>query len=167
MDLRHENDVEQLRRVALAQQKQIEQLLRVLNAKCEELKALKGNPQELQQTLALLNQLQQQQAKKQAERQETLAGEKSNEPRSKSGPTEQLALPIDEKLFELDEPERTCPACGDRLEPMSGQFESSEMIDFFEISYRLVHVKQQKYVCRCGGCVETAPGPERAIRGLW
>jgi len=164
VDLRHENDVEQLRRIALAQQKQIEQLLRVLSAKCEELKALKGNPQELQQTLALLNQLQQQ-AKKQAEQQEALAGEKSKKPRSKSGPTEQLALPIDEKLFELDEPDRTCPACGDRLEPMSGQFETSEMIDFVEISYRLVHVKQQKYVCRCGGCVETAPGPERAIKG--
>ena len=43
-DLHHENDVEQLRRIALAQQTQIEQLLRMLNAKCEELKALKGNP---------------------------------------------------------------------------------------------------------------------------
>ena len=39
------------------------------------------------------------------------------------------------------------------------------MIDFVEISYRVVKVKQQKYVCRCGGCVETAPGPERATRG--
>jgi transposase len=39
------------------------------------------------------------------------------------------------------------------------------MIDFVEISYRVVKVKQQKYVCRCGGCVEPAPGPERAIRG--
>jgi transposase len=26
-------------------------------------------------------------------------------------------------------------------------------------------VNQQKYVCRCGGCVETAPGPERATPG--
>ena len=26
-------------------------------------------------------------------------------------------------------------------------------------------VKQQKYVCRCGGCVETAPGPDRALPG--
>lgn len=70
-----------------------------------------------------------------------------------------------EKVFELDEPDRTCPACGERLDAMPGQFESSEMIDFVEISYRLVKVKQQKYVCRCGGCVETAPGPERAVKG--
>ncbi len=48
---------------------------------------------------------------------------------------------------------------------MAGQFETSEMIDFVEVSYRLVQVKQQKYVCRCGGCVETAPGPERAMPG--
>ena len=26
-------------------------------------------------------------------------------------------------------------------------------------------MKQQKYVCRCGGCVETALGPERALPG--
>jgi len=46
VDLRRENDVEQLRRIALAQQVQIEQLLRVLSAKCEELQALKGSPEE-------------------------------------------------------------------------------------------------------------------------
>jgi transposase len=48
---------------------------------------------------------------------------------------------------------------------MVGQFETSEMIDVVEVSYRVVQVKQQKYVCRCGGCVETAPGPERATPG--
>lgn len=54
MDLRRETDIEQLRRVALAQQVQIEQLLRVLKAKCDELESFKGNPEELQQTLALI-----------------------------------------------------------------------------------------------------------------
>jgi transposase len=164
VDLRHESDVEQLRRIAMAQQIQIQQLMRVLSAKCEELKALKGNPQELQQTLALLNQLQSQ-VQKAPGQQPKSGGEKQRKKRSKSGPTEQPALPIDQKLFELDEPDRTCPACGERLEPMAGQFESSELIDFVEISYRLVEVQQQKYVCRCGACVETAPGPERAIKG--
>ena len=48
---------------------------------------------------------------------------------------------------------------------MKDQFETSEMIDVVEVSYRVVKVKQQKYVCRCGGCVETAPGPERAVPG--
>jgi len=48
---------------------------------------------------------------------------------------------------------------------MNGQAETSEMIDVVEVSYRVVQVEQQKYVCKCGGCVETAPGPERAAPG--
>jgi transposase len=39
------------------------------------------------------------------------------------------------------------------------------LVDVVEVSYRVVKVKQQKYACRCGGCVETAPGPERATAG--
>jgi transposase len=68
-------------------------------------------------------------------------------------------------VFDLDTADRACPSCGGELRPMQGQFDESEMIDFVEISYRVVKVKQQKYVYRCGGCVETAPGPERATRG--
>jgi transposase len=48
---------------------------------------------------------------------------------------------------------------------MQGQFDDSEMIDIVEVSYRLVKVRQQKYVCRCGSCVETALGPDRALPG--
>lgn len=39
------------------------------------------------------------------------------------------------------------------------------MIDFVEIRYRVVKVQHQKYVCRCGGCVEPPPGPDSAISG--
>ncbi len=70
-----------------------------------------------------------------------------------------------EVIFDLDAADKACPSCGGHLQPMAGQFEESELVDFVEVSYRVVQVKQQKYVCRCGGCVETAPGPERAIRG--
>ncbi len=59
----------------------------------------------------------------------------------------------------------TCPSCGGDLRPMKGQFETSEMVDVVEVSYRVVQVKQQKYACKCGGCIETAPGPERATPG--
>jgi transposase len=48
---------------------------------------------------------------------------------------------------------------------MKDQFDTSEMIDVVEVSYRVVQVKQQKYACKCGGCIETAPGPERATPG--
>ena len=166
MDLRRESDVEQLRRIALAQQVQIEQLLRVLNAKCKELETLKGDPKELQRTLELLETL----TKKAQEAAPLPNAQPSRDrskdkPRSKFGPKPQPALPFEPMLFELDDADRMCPSCGGELRAMAGQFEASEMIDVIEVSYRLVQVQQQKYVCRCGSCVETAPGPERATPG--
>lgn len=172
MDLRRERDVEQLRRIALAQQVQIEQLLRVLNAKCKELEALKGDPLELQQTLDLLNTLTKKAQASAATMPEDGASESAthkpktkSKKRSKFGPTEQPQLPREPMLFELDAADCICPSCGGALHAMPGQFETSEMIDVIEVMYRLVQVQQQKYVCNCGGCVETAPGPERAVPG--
>jgi transposase len=167
VDLTRERDLEQLRRVALAQQVQIEQLLRVLQAKCEELQALKGNPAELQQTLALVEALtkQQQEARDATGERKPATGQKSRKKRASHGPTAQPNLPHLEQLFELDEADRVCPCCGGELRPIDGQFEESEIVDVVEVSYRVVKVKQQKYNCRCGGALETAPGPERAIRG--
>jgi transposase len=167
VDLRRERDIEQLRRVALAQQVQIEQLLRVLSAQAAELGALKGNEQELQQKLALVEQLSKQAAGVAAkiEALSPAAPKKKRKKRTQFGNTEQPALPEVEQVFELDAADKTCPSCGGQLRPMAEQFETSEMIDVVEVSYRVVKVKQQKYACRCGGCVETAPGPERAISG--
>src|SRR5690606_22830158 len=41
----------------------------------------------------------------------------------------------------------------------------SEMVDVIEVHYELVNVQRQKYNCKCGGCIETALGPERATPG--
>jgi hypothetical protein len=138
VDLRREHDIEQLRRIALAQQVQIEQLLRVLQAKCEELQALKGDPAELLQTLALVETLTKQRQAAAAASTTTPAGnaKKKPKPREKSGPTEQPNLPYEERVFELDQPDCTCPSCGGELRAMDGQFEESEMIDVVEVSYR-------------------------------
>jgi transposase len=40
-----------------------------------------------------------------------------------------------------------------------------EMIDVVELKYQVVEVERKKYVCGCGGTVETAPGPARAVEG--
>lgn len=169
MDLRRENDVEQLRKIALTQQVQIEQLVRVLAHKCGELEALKGSVGELQQTLALVEQLAQKERAKDADASEAAPAEGTEKtvrkPRAQFGLTPQPKLPMVEEVFELDEPDRACPSCGGTLEKMAGQYETSEMVDMVEVQYRVVKVQQQKYVCRCGGCVETAPGPERATPG--
>lgn len=172
VDLRREKDIEQLRRVALAQHVQIEQLLKVLRAKCDELATLKGSEEELQQTLALVERLARRtqpnatEEKTSTESHEGGSGERGKrKPREQFGSTAQPALPVVPQLCELDEADKTCPSCGGELRPMKEQFETSEMIDVVEVSYRVVQVKQQKYSCRCGGCVETAPGPERATPG--
>lgn len=160
-----EQDLEELRRIAHALELQNEILIRTLEAKCRELEALKGREGELQQTLALLNSLTQKAAGSSPPPPKPKARRSKRKPREKAGPTEQPRLPVVEQVFELDGADRACPSCGGHLQPMEGQFESSEMIDLVEVEYRLVKVQQQKYVCRCGGCVETAPGPERAAVG--
>lgn len=172
MDLRGEKDIEQLRRVALAQQIQIEQLLRVLRSQASELSKLKGNDQELQQKLVLVEEMarraQEEVAKLDAHSPPPGAPaepKKTPKPRETFGPTPQPSLPLVEEVFELDAADKVCTACGGALRPMKDQFDSSEMIDVVEVRYRVVQVKQQKYACKCGGCVETALGPERTAPG--
>lgn len=163
MDVRNESDIEQLRRIALTQQSQIRVLLDVLQRQSEELDVLKGTDGDLQEKLALLNELQ---AK--ANEVDTKPAPKKSEKRKKQkghGPKSQPKVERTEEIFELDEADQTCPSCGGELQPLEGQFEASEMVDVVEVSYRLVEVKRQKYACRCGGCVETAIGPDRAVEG--
>src|SRR5262245_46018227 len=131
MDLRRERDIEQLRRVALAQQVQIEQLLRVLRAKCDELAALKGSEEELQQTLALVEELSRraQAVSTAAPTSSDVEDMKSRKARDKFGNTQQQGLVEVEQTFELDAADKTCPSCGGELARMKEQFETSEMID--------------------------------------
>lgn len=164
-DLEREQDIEELRRIALAQHAQIQQLIRQLQRKCETLAFLTGNKQELQQTLALIEKLTAQATEAAAVAKNPPRSPRSKKKPERSGPTEQLRLPQVVERFELDTADRICPSCGGGLFEMTGQHETSEMIDVVEVNYRVVHVEQQKYVCRCGGCVETAPGPERAAPG--
>jgi transposase len=48
---------------------------------------------------------------------------------------------------------------------MNGQFEESDEVDVLERRFVLVHHKRKKYRCSCGGCIETAPGPEKLLAG--
>jgi transposase len=166
VDLAREKDIEQLRRIAQTQQMQIEHLLQVLAAQSKKIDQLTGNDGDLQQVLGLLEKMHDRAAAK------TPNGSGEAKPRGGDrkpqrghGPTQQLGLERVSQVFELDEADRTCPACGDRLDALEEQFETSEMVDVVEVRYRVVEVKRQKYACRCGACIETAPGPERALDG--
>ena len=166
MDLKREEDIEQLRRIAVAQQLQIEQLLRLITSQAAELGALRGDDGDLQRKLALVEEQVRKGASAKAGSDGGAAADpKSKKPRTSFGSTEQPLLPIVEQTFTLDAADMTCPSCGGELSPMTGQFDTSEMVDVVEVRYHVVQVKQQKYTCTCGGCVETAPGPERAIVG--
>jgi transposase len=162
-DLEQEQDIEQLRQIAVAMHAQIEQLVAALARKCKELETFKGSKDELQQTLALIDTLK----KNKQTIDKAVARATSRKPRTQSGPTDQPQLPIVDKLcaFDDDDPDRICDACGGALHVMVGQFEESELVDVVEVEYRLLKVKRQKYACRCGGCIKTAPGPERAVDG--
>ncbi len=172
MDPRNERDVEQLPRIAITQKVQIEHLLKVLAAQSKRIDELTGGGGELQQALDLLEQLNERGAQDSSG--DEGAGDdgtdgrderKKRKARDKSGPTAQPKLATEPRIYTLDEADKTCPCCGGVLRPMEGQFDESEMIDIVDVEYRVVRVMQQKYLCRCGGCIETAPGPERAIHG--
>lgn len=172
IDLDREQDIEELRRIAHAQQAQIRILLEAIDRQQAQLAALKGTKHDAQLTLKMLETLQAKAkaaeaalAKAEAAQREKQKEPKARKLRTSSGPTEQLRLPVLEQEFVLDAADRVCPSCGGGLMPWKGQFDESELIDVVEVSYRLVKVKQQKYVCRCGGCVETAVGPQRAVSG--
>lgn len=164
-DLEREQDLEELRKIALAQHAQLQLLMELVEKQRRELGRSRSKG-DFQLTLKMLEELKSK-AKQTQDALTTAETKKKSEraPRSSTGPTEQPNLPIIEQLFTLDGPDRMCPSCGGALHEMKDQFETSEMIDVVEVSYRLVKVKQQKYVCRCGSCVETALGPERALPG--
>lgn len=164
-DLEREQDIEELRRIALAQHAQLQLLAELVEKQRRELGRSRGSQGDFQLTMKMLEELK---AKaKQTQDAIAKAGRKQPErkPRASSGPTEQPKLPIVEQVFTLDDADRACPSCGGELRPMDGQFDESEMIDLVDVTYHVVKVKQQKYVCRCGGCVETALGPTRATPG--
>ena len=163
-ELEREQDIEELRRLALAIEAQNRLLLELLSRKSHEVDQLRGKTGDVQLTLKLLAELQAK-AKKAQEKIEKAAEQKAEKKPRSTGPTPQPELPIVEQVFTLDDADRACPSCGGELRAMKDQFEESEMIHVIEVRYQLVKVKQQKYVCRCGGCVETALGPTRAVAG--
>ena len=178
VDLERETDIERLRQIALLQKSQLEHLIAIHAKKCAELERLKGSGGgELQQSLALIEAARREAAAL-ADATEAAAQTAANEHTAKSGgetargetrrghgPTEQLRLDRVPVRCTLDEPDRACPDCGGGLKPMEGQFETSELIDVVDIKYVVSEVERQKYVCKCGSAVETAPGPERAVDG--
>lgn len=100
-----------------------------------------------------------------SEKRKRSAGKPARAEQPGHGPRAQSELPIVEQVHELDAADQICNACGGGLEAWEGQFEEAEEIDIVERTFRVVRHRRQKYRCRCGGCIETALGPEKLIAG--
>jgi transposase len=87
------------------------------------------------------------------------------EPQRGHGPKAQPKLGVVERIHVADEADKKCVACGGDLDTWEGQFEESEEVDVIERRFVITKHKRQKYRCRCGECVETAPGPTKLFPG--
>jgi transposase len=81
------------------------------------------------------------------------------------GPRTQASLPLVEVVHTRPDDTTPCPQCGGTLEPWKDQYEDAEELDVVERSFRIVRHRRQKYRCRCGACIVTAPGPAKLIAG--
>ncbi len=178
MRLEHEKDPEILRKAAILLEQENKRLVQKIVELTRELVALKGGGAEqiklriaeLERQLAVRNRM--------------LFGEKSEKrvgdepvrpapeqpeppkpPQKGHGPKPQPKLPLVEVVHHHDEADRMCPSCGGDLEEWKGQFEESEEVDVIERHFVIKKHKRQKYRCRCGGCVETAPAPLKLFEG--
>src|SRR5437762_5276521 len=81
------------------------------------------------------------------------------------GPRDQAARPVVEVVHTRPDDAAPCPQCGGTLAPWKEQYEEADEIDVVERSFRIVRHRRQKYRCRCGACVVTAPGPAKLVAG--
>lgn len=170
-----EKDIELLRQAAILLERENKRLsVQVVELTKQLLVAQGKDKQELQQRLALLEQqLAVQNKRLFGESSEKRPGDEDKSAPSKDkkaqkghGPTEQpRLLEVEVPPYDLDEPDKVCPACGGELTEWAGQFEESEEVDLVERHFVLKKHRQKKYRCGCGGCVETAPGPDKLFPG--
>lgn len=175
LDLENEKDIELLRQVAILLEKENKRLSTEVVALTKQLLVAQGKDKEMLQLrlLQLEQQLAAQNKRLFGQSSEKRPGEKSSEdaenktkkPQKGHGPTAQPKLLELDVEHSLDEPDKTCSACGGELKAWEGQYEETEEVDIIERRFVLKKHKQKKYRCNCGGCVETAPGPQKLFAG--
>lgn len=172
MVLKREQDIEKLREAALMleaenrrlTQKLSEVMRELAHAKGQDASALQLKLVELERQLETRNRaLFGPSSEKRPAPEPSEAPEKK--PQTGHGRKEQRALPEMEHIHRLDEADKKCPSCGGELTEWEGQFEESEEVDVLARTFVLLKHKRQKYRCRCGGCVETALGPQKLFEG--
>jgi transposase len=162
-------DEEQVRQAAMLLERENEWLVRQVVELRQKLSAIEGKSVEQMELLAGLEQQLAARNKmifgRSSEKRGRGAKVDSTQPQAGHGPREQPELPVVEREHELDAADHVCPSCGGELSVMQGQFEEADEVDTLERQFVLRRHKRRKYRCACGGCIETAPGPDKLIAG--
>ena len=90
-------------------------------------------------------------------------GKKAKSPQKGHGRKQQPSLPIEEVVHHLADEQAVCDLCSKPLQPWKEQFEEALEVDFVEPRVLFKKHLRQKYRCSCGGCVKTAPAPQKLI----
>lgn len=160
-----------LKQAALLLEKENARLHTRLQQLIAEIAQLKGNNGQKQLQLELVK-LQEQMATMRSEMfgasSEKRKGEKTSEPRKAQpghGPRQQTELPVQDCPHTLNEADRVCPECGERLTEWKDETEDSEEITVVERQFVLRKHRRQKYRCKHGCAPVTAPAPLKLIEG--
>ena len=172
-ELSREQDIERLRTAALMLeaenrrlvQKVTELMRQLATAKGDDATALQLKLEELERQLAARTKMLFGASTEKRPRPEDPASAPEKKPQTGHGPKEQRELPTMELVHHLDEADKKCTSCGGDLEEWVGQTEDSEEIDLLARTFVVVKHRRKKYRCRCGGCVETALGPQKLFDG--
>jgi transposase len=174
--LQDEKDPEILRKAAIILEQENKRLIAMVLELQRKLLEAQGKGEDEQQLRLRLAELEQQLAV----RNRKLFGQSSEkkpgpdseppqpqEPTNKKGhgPRSQPRLRVVEQQHDLDEPDKICPLCGGMLHELEGKTEDSEEIDVLAREFVVRKHKRKKSVCKCGGCVQTAPGPVKLTEG--
>jgi transposase len=173
MKLEQEKDPEVLRQAALILERENKQLMEMVLDLQRKILELQGKGTDSEQLRLKLQDLERQLAARNkalfgptSERRSTTGSKPENEPQKGHGRRDQTQLRIvEDPVYDLDEPDKTCPQCGGRLQAWDGQFEQSELVDVVTREFVVRKIKRAKYRCACGACIETAPGPIKLCDG--
>ena len=164
-------DLETLRRAASLLDAENRKLIDQVLALKREVSELKGKSpyqlaleiEDLRHQLQMRNQmLFGEKSEKRPRGREVDAGDKT---KSGHGPKSQPLLPEIAVVHELDVADAVCSSCGGTLTEWEGHTEDSDEIESIQRCFAILKHKRKKYRCKCGGCIETAPGPKKLIAG--
>ncbi|HKN68606.1 MAG TPA: IS66 family transposase [Gemmatimonadaceae bacterium] len=172
IDLERETDPEILRQAAILLEAENRRLVARVTELTRALLAAQGNDRvalqiEIESLQAQLEKKNRMLFGQSSERRAGVDGAepKARAPQTGHGPREQKELRIVVEKHVLEDADRVCIMCKGSLEEMGDQADETEEVDVVAREFVIKKHVRQKYRCKCGECIETAPAPRRLIAG--